>query len=183
MSSGYVQSLKWHEPVIGEGHQVHGTTGINEHELQRATGVAPARTGFDVVHVGGAKVAAGHQEIRIGGNRRILADAVSAEEINLWNIAAAGWITVRTVAEVRTPHVSVFPARDIMEPRGVVPELKISRFRYTQREVGPATGGRGIVVDSSSGIAELGRQRQRRKNDRESDEKRSSSHRLPPGKG
>src|SRR5260221_11608652 len=70
-----------------------------------------------------------------------------------------------------------------MEPRGVVQELKISRFRYTQGEVGPATGGRGIVVDSSSGIAELGRQGQRLKNDRECDEKRTSSHRLPPGKG
>src|SRR5262249_39485495 len=63
VAGGNVQSLEGRKPFGGDRRQVHGATGIDEHEAQCASTVSPARNVLDAIDIWCAEVSASNDEV------------------------------------------------------------------------------------------------------------------------
>src|SRR5215469_15618719 len=81
MARGYVQSLEYWKPVIRERNEIHRTRCVDEQELQVPGTVSPSGLLSDIDGVRRSEVTAHYDEVRVCRSWRILATAVTREQI------------------------------------------------------------------------------------------------------
>src|SRR5262245_25049054 len=94
MPRSHMEASKDRKPIVGNGYQVHRTTGVEKTELQIP--VSPPRLRSDVRRIRFTKIAADDDEVGAGCAGRVLTASVAIIEIDFRNVAAATRIEIGT---------------------------------------------------------------------------------------